>query len=103
MKLDRRFVHGCHRDERRQALIESLVRLAERVGAGLVAEGIELESDLQRLRRLGVVLVQGFLLGQPRPMLIARRHGEAGIACWDARRRSVPIAGTTAESIGSEL
>ena len=81
VKLDRRFVHGCHRDERRQALIESLVRLAERVGARLVAEGIELESDLQHLRRLGVVLVQGFLLGPPRPMLIARRRGEAGIAC----------------------
>ena len=73
VKIDRRFVHGCHRDERRQALIESLVSLAEHVGARLVAEGVERERDLECVRRLGVVLVQGFLLGRPRPLLLARR------------------------------
>jgi EAL domain-containing protein (putative c-di-GMP-specific phosphodiesterase class I) len=65
LKIDRRFVHGCHQDVRRQAFLESLVTLAGRVGARVVAEGIEVEKDLERVRRAGISLVQGFLLGRP--------------------------------------
>lgn len=65
VKIDRRFVHGCHADERRQAFLDSLVALAGRVGAQLVAEGVELREDLERVRSGGIELVQGFLLARP--------------------------------------
>jgi EAL domain-containing protein (putative c-di-GMP-specific phosphodiesterase class I) len=65
VKVDRRFVHGCHSDDRRQAFLDSLVALAGRVKAQLVAEGVEQSADLESVRHAGIALAQGFLLGRP--------------------------------------
>ena len=45
-----------------------LVRLAARIDARTVAEGIETEDDLAELRKLGVELGQGYLFGRPAPL-----------------------------------
>lgn len=42
---------------------------AERIGAGLVAEGVEDAAELEALRGLGVAYVQGFHTGRPRTRL----------------------------------
>ena len=34
-------------------------------GGHLIAEGVETEAELDTLRRLGVTLIQGYLLGRP--------------------------------------
>jgi EAL domain-containing protein (putative c-di-GMP-specific phosphodiesterase class I) len=65
VKVDRRLVHGGHGDDRREAFLESLAVLADRVGAQPVAEGVETERDLDRVSRVGIALAQGFLLGRP--------------------------------------
>jgi EAL domain-containing protein (putative c-di-GMP-specific phosphodiesterase class I) len=67
LKIERHFVHGCHADERRQAFLESLAELGRRIGARVVAEGVELPADLARVRGAGIDLVQGHLLGRPGP------------------------------------
>lgn len=64
LKVDLSLVRGCHDDEVRATLIESLVAFASRHGSHLVAEGIEDEEELARLRELGVRYGQGFLLAQ---------------------------------------
>jgi EAL domain-containing protein (putative c-di-GMP-specific phosphodiesterase class I) len=64
-KVDRHFVDGCHRDFHRRAVLASVAQLARPFGARVVAEGVETEEDLQALRRLGLNLVQGYLLGRP--------------------------------------
>jgi len=61
LKIDPYFVHGSHADFRRQAVIESVVKLARSVGARVVAEGVETQQDLEAVRRLGIGFVQGFL------------------------------------------
>jgi len=61
LKIDPYFVQGSHADFRRQAVIESVVRLARRVGARVVAEGVETEQDLEAVRRLGIGFAQGHL------------------------------------------
>lgn len=65
LKLDRYFVDGCHRDVRRQAVIQALQQLASRFGAKIIAEGIETVDDLNFIERLGINLVQGFLFAPP--------------------------------------
>ena len=60
-KLDRYLVNGCADDHYRQAILESLVHLARKLGAEPVAEGVERPADLEAVRGLGIRLVQGFL------------------------------------------
>jgi len=67
LKIDRYFVHGCHLDPRRQAVLDSLAGLACCVGSRVVAEGVEDPADLARVRTAGIELAQGFLLGRPGP------------------------------------
>jgi EAL domain-containing protein (putative c-di-GMP-specific phosphodiesterase class I) len=67
LKVDRYFVHGCHADPRRQAVVEGVAELAHRLGAEVVAEGVEDPADLDRLRGAGFRLAQGNLLCPPTP------------------------------------
>ncbi len=73
LKLDRSFVIGLADSEQRLAVVEAIVRLAERLSMDVVAEGIERVEELRILEALGVSLVQGYLLG--RPMSAERLRG----------------------------
>ncbi|HEY6844175.1 MAG TPA: EAL domain-containing protein [Thermoanaerobaculia bacterium] len=68
LKIDRYFVMGCAEKPEAQAAIESIRLLAERLGGRVIAEGVETESDLRALSRLGIRLLQGFLLAPPVPV-----------------------------------
>jgi EAL domain-containing protein (putative c-di-GMP-specific phosphodiesterase class I) len=65
IKIDRDIVHGIAHDDAKQALVEAFVSFGRRIGASLLAEGIEKRVDLSTLRGLGVDLGQGYLLGRP--------------------------------------
>lgn len=65
IKIDRQIIHGIRTDDARQALVEAFVSFGRRIGARLVAEGIETRRELATLTALGVELGQGFLLGRP--------------------------------------
>jgi EAL domain-containing protein (putative c-di-GMP-specific phosphodiesterase class I) len=65
IKIDRDIVAGIARDDARQALVEAFVSFGGRIGARLLAEGIEKRSDLAVVTALGVDFGQGYLLGRP--------------------------------------
>jgi len=65
IKIDRDIVHGIGHDDAKQALVEAFVSFGRRIGARLLAEGIERRADLAALNTLGVELGQGYLLGKP--------------------------------------
>ncbi len=67
IKVDRQIIRGAADDDAKQALVEAFVSFARRIGARLVAEGIETRRDLAAIRRLGVEYGQGYLLGRPAP------------------------------------
>jgi EAL domain-containing protein (putative c-di-GMP-specific phosphodiesterase class I) len=67
VKLDIGLVQGLAVDMARTALVAGFVRFATDAGFTLIAEGIETDADRRALRRLGVELGQGFLLGRPQP------------------------------------
>lgn len=67
-KLDRYLIHGCHADSARRALLDSLTMLADRLGARVVAEGVETPEDLSEVCGHGINLIQGFLLAKPSPL-----------------------------------
>ena len=65
VKLDIGLVRGIDADLTRQALIVGLLHFANESSSTTIAEGVETEAELATLRRLGVPLAQGYLLGRP--------------------------------------
>jgi EAL domain-containing protein (putative c-di-GMP-specific phosphodiesterase class I) len=65
IKIDMSLVRDINLDPVRQALTASLLTFARTAGAQLIAEGVETQAELDLLARLGVTLVQGYLLGRP--------------------------------------
>src|ERR671920_2627026 len=61
LKLDRAFVTRLDVDPRSQAIVQSTVELARRLGLSLVAEGVETTAVRDRLAHLGCELAQGYL------------------------------------------
>jgi EAL domain-containing protein (putative c-di-GMP-specific phosphodiesterase class I) len=65
LKLDRTLVCGIDDDPVRQSLASAIVSFARDVGATVVSEGIESESELCCLKGLAVGCGQGFYLARP--------------------------------------
>jgi diguanylate cyclase (GGDEF)-like protein/PAS domain S-box-containing protein len=67
MKIDRRFTAATATPNGRR-LVAGIVALANHIGAGTIAEGIETPEELAALTELGVHFGQGYLLGRPAPL-----------------------------------
>ena len=65
LKISNYLVTGLHEDSIKRDVVEMLVRLAARIDAETVAEGIETEAEKAEVKRLGVTYGQGYLLGRP--------------------------------------
>jgi EAL domain-containing protein (putative c-di-GMP-specific phosphodiesterase class I) len=63
LKIDRSFITGLDREG--PELVSTIVSLAHNLGIYAVAEGVETESQLKRVRALGPKYVQGFFLSYP--------------------------------------
>lgn len=72
IKLDMSITRGIDRDRGRRALTAALIGFAHQTGSELIAEGVETAAELATLRSLGVHKGQGYLLGRPAPIDIAR-------------------------------
>ena len=72
VKLDHDLTRNIHVDPARRALASAMATFADDIGAALVAEGIETESDLDVLRDLGVPWGQGYHLAAPGPLTSTR-------------------------------
>jgi EAL domain-containing protein (putative c-di-GMP-specific phosphodiesterase class I)/DNA-binding NarL/FixJ family response regulator len=68
IKLDRTLIRGIAKDRSKQALAAGLISFAEKIGATIVAEGIETPAELRALDALGVHYGQGFYLARPVPL-----------------------------------
>ncbi|GLZ28712.1 GGDEF domain-containing protein [Lentzea sp. NBRC 105346] len=92
VKLDRDVVTTLADDPARCALVRSLVHLGEHTGGLVVAEGVETETQLSSLRRLGVGLAQGNMLAPAsrRPAINARIAPEAVTNTGEIRRNRGP-------------
>ncbi|QLG89377.1 EAL domain-containing protein [Chitinibacter bivalviorum] len=70
LKIDRSFVFDMEDDSLRSSLIPEIVAIAGAVGAEVIAEGIENESQAQRLQAMGVQFGQGYWYGKPQPIAV---------------------------------
>lgn len=64
-KIDSSLVSAAPTDRVARAVISSIVRMAGDLGVQTVAKSVQLDSELQAIRLLGVDYAQGYLLGRP--------------------------------------
>jgi EAL domain-containing protein (putative c-di-GMP-specific phosphodiesterase class I) len=73
-KIDRYFVHQVERNPYRLAVLACMAELGRRVGARVVAEGVESDASLTATLRSGIRFVQGVLLARPLSEPELREH-----------------------------
>lgn len=67
IKIDESFVSPTRESVRNDTLLEAIVTLGNQLNMTMIAEGIETEAQLDRLRHLGCELGQGFLFSHAVP------------------------------------
>jgi diguanylate cyclase (GGDEF)-like protein len=65
LKIDKSFVQRMARDASDAVIVRSTIDLAHNIGLKVVAEGVEDEATLERLRAMGCDMVQGYFLSKP--------------------------------------
>jgi EAL domain-containing protein (putative c-di-GMP-specific phosphodiesterase class I) len=85
VKIDRSFVAGLTSNSADRSIVESTIDLAHSLGFVVVAEGIEDEQTLDRLRSLGCDFAQGYHLGRP------KRAGELHEAFTSGAAVTIPV------------
>lgn len=66
IKLDRQFF--IKENEKTWTIVSSFIQLAHKLGMNVVAEGIEEEEQLEKLRNSGCDMVQGYIYSKPLPV-----------------------------------
>ena len=65
IKIDKKYVIGIAQDPHMERSLRRTLKVAEDLNAEVIAEGIETQDDLDKLKELGVRYGQGFYLGMP--------------------------------------
>jgi diguanylate cyclase (GGDEF)-like protein len=67
IKIDQSFVRGADRSADAGAIVRAVAALGKSLGMTTIAEGVETEEQLDRVRAEGCSEVQGYLIGRPLP------------------------------------
>ena len=65
LKIDRSFINSMDDDKKSGAIVKTILMLGENLNIEVVAEGIETEGQLEKLRSLGCKLGQGYYFSRP--------------------------------------
>jgi diguanylate cyclase (GGDEF)-like protein/PAS domain S-box-containing protein len=65
VKIDRAFINGLPHDPGQVAIVRAALSIADALGLGAIAEGVETHEQAQSLRELGCPELQGYLCGMP--------------------------------------
>ncbi|MBW2526272.1 MAG: EAL domain-containing protein [Deltaproteobacteria bacterium] len=68
LKVDGTFVGNISRDRVDHAMVRSITDIGHVMGKQVIAESVETEAVLEKLREIGVDYAQGFVVGEPRPV-----------------------------------
>ncbi|WP_346912458.1 EAL domain-containing protein [uncultured Roseibium sp.] len=67
IKIDKMFIDTIGLDDNSTTIVDSMVELADNLGMGIIAEGVETEEQIERLLELGVTAAQGYFYAAPMP------------------------------------
>lgn len=67
IKLDRKFIENMMVSDKGRLILEQVVSMADKLGLGLLAEGVETREQVDLLKRIGCDQVQGYYYAKPMP------------------------------------
>ncbi len=67
LKIDMSFIRNMNKDEKSRKLVELVMEIADFLKVPAVAEGVEDESQLEALKKMGCQLIQGYYFSKPVP------------------------------------
>ncbi len=88
LKIDRAFIRDIASDHEDSAIVQAIVALAHSLQLQVVAEGVENDTQLQHLKRLGSDEYQGFFRSKPLPGEQFERFLKAEVQAGD---RPLPL------------
>ena len=65
LKMDRGFVRHVGESEKDDSVVSMILNIAKALGIPVIAEGVETEEQLKRLKELGCPIVQGYYFSKP--------------------------------------
>ena len=65
LKVDRSFIAALNDGGRSRELLEAILGVGQALSLRVVAEGIEVQSQMTVLEEMGCEMAQGFLMGRP--------------------------------------
>lgn len=79
LKIDKAFVQAMHASAEDMELIKVMIHIAHQFGLQVIAEGVEDEASMHKLRQLGCDLAQGYFFSPP----LAVSEFEALLVDWN--------------------
>lgn len=67
LKIDMSFIRNMEKDEKNKKMVELIIDIAKFLKVPAVAEGVETESQLLTLRKMGCDVIQGYFFSKPVP------------------------------------
>ena len=68
IKIDKQFIDNITTDRHSKAIVSMIVSLSKTLNISVIAEGVETTAQANELRKLGVKLIQGFLISKAVPV-----------------------------------
>jgi EAL domain-containing protein (putative c-di-GMP-specific phosphodiesterase class I) len=103
LKIDRSFIENICEDESSSAIVQAVIDMGHRLGCEIIAEGVELDDQAEKLRHMGCDSGQGYLFGRPMPqdsacrLLSTPRAQQSALLRSYAAKRNMPVATTETE------
>lgn len=88
LKIDQSFVAGMLNSDDSHKIVTTIIALARNLGMTTVAEGVEEQSQAERLRALGCDTAQGYFFARPMAAQEAEKFIDKG-ACCPSRQHSI--------------
>ncbi len=70
IKIDGSFIRNLAVDTVNQAMVGAMIELSRSLNFRIVAEQVEDQNSLDKVRQMGIDFVQGFIIGRPQPLSV---------------------------------
>ena len=68
LKIDKSFIFDIDEDPQDALLVQTIIKIAHQFRLDIVAEGVEVDSQLEFLRNEGCDIYQGYFFSEPLPL-----------------------------------
>ncbi len=98
LKIDHTFIKQMNDESNNLKIVQAILMLSHRLGVGVIAEGVETETQLLQLRQLGCEYGQGFYVAMPLPgsdlrnLLVDAKTGKTNLFMKKIKTAHLPLS-----------